>query len=64
MGSTPLLISVLLKLSPESWLEKVKVDKFIDENKDMSNNKILDKYDKGSKMKIEAVDKLVKRADG
>jgi len=64
IGSTPLLISALLKLSPESWLAKVKLDKFIDESKDMSSNAILDKYEKGSKMKIDAVDKLVKRADG
>jgi hypothetical protein len=45
LGASTLLISVLLKLSPESWLAKVKFDKYIDENKDMSDNKVLAKYD-------------------
>lgn len=55
IGATPLLISVLLKLSPESWLAKIKIDKLVNEDKDMSGNAILDKYDKGSKLKVDAV---------
>lgn len=64
MGASPLLIAVILKLSPESWLSKVKLDKFINEDKDVSKNPILAKYDQGSKMKIDAVDKLVKKQGG
>jgi len=45
LGASPLLVSILLKLTPESWLSKVKLDKIVDENRDMSDNAILKKYD-------------------
>lgn len=63
MGASPLLISVLLKLTPESMLSKVRLDKLVDEDKDMSKNKILDKYDSTSKLKVDAVNKLVQKGD-
>lgn len=50
IGSTPILISFLLKLTPESWLDRMGVDKYVDEKKNMAGadgiaGKILTNYD-------------------
>lgn len=52
VGTTPLLISFLLKLLPAKLTENVKIDKLVDENKDMSDNRILAGYQKASAAKI------------
>lgn len=44
IGASPLLISVLLKLTPEKWLTKVNVNRLVDENKVVENKGILKMY--------------------
>lgn len=56
-GATPLLIAALLKLSPESWVTRIKVDKFVDENVATENSLLLKKFTdaKNTKVKIPEV---------
>lgn len=51
-GATPCLISLLLKLTPERWLTKVSVDRLVDENKAVENNRILKIYNDTAKIKV------------
>jgi len=47
-GSTVLLVSVLLKLTPEAWAEKIPVR--VDENKAMDpNDPLMKAYNKSTK---------------
>jgi hypothetical protein len=32
VGASPLLVSAILKLTPEHWVERIKTDRFVDEN--------------------------------
>lgn len=52
LGATPWLISVLLKLTPERWLAKVKVDKLVNEDKTVENSRLLNMYNGARKMKV------------
>ena len=52
LGATPWLISVLLKLTPASWLAKVKLDKLVDEDRSMGNKAIINIYNKTAKLKV------------
>lgn len=54
VGATPLLISVILKLTPERWLEKVKLDKLVNEDKVIENKGLLKLYNDTAKIKIGA----------
>jgi len=52
VGATPCFISLLLKLTPERWLTKVKVDKLVDENKAVENKGLLKIYNDTAKIKV------------
>jgi hypothetical protein len=52
IGITTWAIAILLKLTPEKWLEKVKVDKLINENRVSSNDGILKAYNSAKKIKV------------
>jgi len=52
IGATPLGIAALLKLTPEKWLDKVKVEKFVDENKAVEEGGILKMYNDTKKIKV------------
>lgn len=57
VGATPLGISALLKLTPERWLEKVKVEKLIDENRKTEDTGILKLYNKAKDTDVTALQK-------
>jgi len=52
IGTTPLLIAPLLKLTPEKWLQKMKLDKMVDENRNVDDNKLLKAYNKTADIKV------------
>lgn len=52
IGFTPLFIAPLLKATPESWLSKLRLDKVVDENKNVDDNKILQAYNKTANIKV------------
>ena len=52
IGFTPLLIAPLLKMTPESWLAKLRLDKVVDENRNVDDNKILQAYNKTANIKV------------
>lgn len=61
VGATPLAISAILKLTPESWLSKVKVDKLIDENRKSENSGLLKVYNDTKKIKVTDLKKKGKK---
>lgn len=61
MGASPLAIAALLKLTPESWMTKMKVDKVIDENR-AGSSALLKMYKNTEKMKV--TDFKKKETDG
>ena len=63
IGATPLIIAPLLKLTPESWLKKMKLDKVVDENKSMEGNKLLAAYDKAANIKVGEDEKKEEESD-
>lgn len=52
IGSSSLLIAFLLKLTPDKLLDKLKMDKLVDENKNMDDNKALQMFDKVANTKV------------
>jgi len=52
MGFTPLIISFLIKLTPERWAEKLNIGKVIDEDKNVDNNKLLAGFNKVNDIKV------------
>lgn len=48
IGSTVLLASAILKMTPESWLKKLDTDKLVDEEKS-ADNTLIDKLGMGTK---------------
>lgn len=52
IGFTPILIAPLLKLTPASWLSKLKFDKMVDENRNVDDNKLLGVYNKAANIKV------------
>ena len=52
LGATPWLIAVLLKLTPERWLDKVRVDKIVNEDRTVENRGLLKLYNDTAKFKI------------
>lgn len=52
IGATPLGIAALLKLTPESWLGRIKVDKLVDENRTTEATGVLKAYNDASKIKV------------
>ena len=53
LGATTLLVSFIVKLTPDRLLDTIANNKVLDENKDMSDNKMLDRYNKVAEQKIE-----------
>lgn len=64
VGATPLLVAVLLKLAPEAWTERVRLDRLVDEGKDVSGNAVLAGYEKASQQKIGDIAAKNAAADG
>jgi hypothetical protein len=58
-----LFVAVLLKLTPESWLEKIKVDKVVDENRSSETSGILAAYHKTENIKVTDLKKKGKGDD-
>lgn len=56
-GATPLLIAAILKASPESWVSRINVDKFVDENKATEASGILKKYNETKNIKVTEIKK-------
>lgn len=52
-----LLIAYLLKLTPAGWLDRVKVDKLVDENRTSENTGVLKIYNDTKKIKVEDLKK-------
>lgn len=46
MGASPLLISIILKLTPTRWVELVPTTKYMDENEVPEDNKVLSTWNK------------------
>ena len=44
IGASPIAISIFIKLTPKSWIEKLPVEKIVNENKDDSNNMVVKRY--------------------
>jgi len=51
LGSTPLLIAVLLKCTPKRWVEKFKVG-LVDESKEVEETGILKAFNQASSMQV------------
>ena len=45
-GASPLLISIILKLTPQSWVDMVPTSKFINEDQSPKDNKVLNAWNK------------------
>ena len=45
-GSSPLLISLILKITPARWIEMVPTSKFINEDNSPKDNKVLNAWNK------------------
>lgn len=51
LGSTPLLISLLLKCTPARWVEKFKVG-IVDETKEVKESGLLKAFNQASSMQV------------
>ena len=52
IGSTSLLISAILKLTPDSWIGKIPADRFVNEDTGVGSNKLLSTWDQANQASL------------